>query len=355
MYSMTCHIRLMSRPRSVLPSDLLRSLERVGAKIADRRRDIADDFEGVVQGLNEISTTKFVQAESEIFQAARLYHHHDRPSSSQFSFLWSRKPFRPTAVQLPNVTGLEYLFLLHRNGFLREAALKKIAGPIPSPFLFVAVAWRLNDWVESVRTAAADCAARTFPETSPSVAAEAAMVLLQRKDKWLRWGAERAMLDMSFARSDVAEELAGRFAKAATGPCATILRQALRGGAIDKHLHCLAQEAIQPAVRAVAANTLIDGFASWPSGRRWRWTDKSMGIRRMESVFEKRAVTVHTDRRLQIATALRDRSAAVRNAAIAALIRYRAEIPEVFSLAASVLNDPSRRVRERAEFLLQAD
>lgn len=338
--------------RSILPADLLAALKRIGEKL-EQQLSVASDYEGVVRGLNALPPTSLAQAEREIFEAARLYHwaYRRRDASSTFKQWFTPKLSDDT--QLRRTPGLEYLFLFHRDGHLREAALREIVGPIPSVFLFVAIAWRLNDWATQVRAAAVDCAARAFTLTSPEVIAEGAMILLQRDNTWRRWDAERLKLDEAFARSDVAEKLADLLATRPTGPSATILRYALRNTSMDPHLSRLAKEAFQPAVRAVAVQALIDGFTSWPNGWRWRWIDKSMGDRRVETVFETRKLTVQPDRLGQIQAGLRDRSAAVRNAAIAGLIRYGDAIPELEQLAEPLLGDPSRRVRERAEFFLR--
>lgn len=85
----------------------------------------------------------------------------------------------------------------------------------------------------------------------------------------------------------------------------------------------------------------------------WRWIDTSMGLRQAETAFASRNLDVPIARQVEIEAGLRDRSAAVRNEAISGLIRYREEIGDVRSLAEPLLNDPSRRVRERAAFLLR--
>ena len=54
--------------------------------------------------------------------------------------------------------GLRYLFIFHGDETIREAALGKIVSGLPSPFLFAAIAWRLNDRALPVRRAAAECA-----------------------------------------------------------------------------------------------------------------------------------------------------------------------------------------------------
>src|SRR6218665_2975473 len=41
--------------------------------------------------------------------------------------------------------------LFHHSGYVREAALKRIDGPVPNAFFLVALVYRLNDWVPEVR------------------------------------------------------------------------------------------------------------------------------------------------------------------------------------------------------------
>lgn len=337
---------------SALPNDLADALRGIGDRL-EQQLDIAGDYEGVVQGLNGLPPALLAQAEREVVETARLYHWNYRRRDVPSTFKRWFSPRLSDSEQLHRVPDLEYLFLFHRDGLIREAALKKMAGPIPSAFLFVAVAWRLNDWVTQVRAAAVDCAARVFPLTSPGVIAEGAMILLQRDSTWRRWDSERLRLNEAFARPDVAERLADLLATRTIGPSATILRYALRSSSMDAHLSRLARQAVQPAVRAVATQALIDGFTSWPNGWRWRWIDKSMGDRRAETIFEKRELTVPTDRMAQVKASLSDRSAAVRSAAVSGLIRYHDEFADARSLAEPLLSDPSKRVSERAEFLLR--
>lgn len=323
-------------------------LSRVGKKL-EQQQDVEGDFPGIVAGLSEIPPAHLARAEADIVEAAHLYRW--RRETPVIARLFSLR--LTDREQLKHVQGLEFLFLFHRDGHIREAALHKLVDPIPGAFLFVALAWRLNDWVSQVRAAAVDCAMRVFPLTAPEVIAEGAMVLLGRDGTWGRWASERQILEKTFERPDVAEKLADILATRVAGPSATVLRHALRGTAIDRYLGQLARDAIQPAVRAVATQALIDGVARWPNGWQWRWIDKSMGIRKAETAFESRSLTVRSDRFAQIEAGLGDRSAVVRNTAISGLIRHRDTAPSVRYLAEPLLNDRSRRVRERAEFLLE--
>lgn len=338
------------RDFTILPDDLRDTLLDIGSKLTEGHK-IGRDFSQISDMFAALDPADLPRAESEIVATACLYHWR-RESSVIEKLLGTRVS---DADQLNAVDGLEYVFIFHRDGRLREAALRKIRGPLPNAFLFAAIAWRLNDWVTPVRQAAVDCATRAFPNTSGEIVAEASMILLARQTTWGRWGSERAILDNAMSRHDVASCLASIFANRTTGPMASLLRQALRGGSMDKHLDYLAVSAVQPAVRAAATQSLVNGYTEWPAGWRWRWIDKSMGVRRRETEFARRALTVAVDRESLIRRGLKDRAAAVRNAAISGLIRNQADVADARQLASAMLTDKSAAVRERAEFVINRD
>jgi hypothetical protein len=337
------------RDRSPLTSSLRDFLGEIGSRLR-RRQKLNLDARDLVERLGEIDPLNLSKAESDIVLVAELHRWHRRPTIWGEMFLGRLGH----AAQLRSTPGLEFLFLFHRDGRLREAALRKIEGPIPNAFLFAAIAWRLNDWVYPVRMAALDCAERAFPLTEPSVVARAALVLLNRRASWARWGSNGQLLDAAFERADVLSSLVALIAKSPDGPLATLLRHSLSTNVMmDDHLERLATVALQPSVRAVAMQSLIDGFATWPAGWRWRWIDKSMGIRRRERVLEKRPLVVGTDPHRMIRIALVDRAAAVRNVAIQSLIQRCADMDDARSLALKALGDRSAAVREKAAFVVE--
>lgn len=332
---------------ALLSSELVTALAEVGAKL--RVGDDAAFSLGVALDLlAQLDPGHVAKADGEIAAAAGL----DRqPPQSLLGKIFSPRP--SGASQLLQTLGLEYLFVFHRDGRLREAALLKITGGLPSPFLFAAVLWRLNDWAEPVRQAAARCASRSFPITNPAIVALTAAELLVRQASWRRWREERSILNEVFGRSDVAAELANLMAVATTGPQASTLRYALRTPVLDQYLEQLAFNATQPSVRAVALRTLIDGKAEWPSGAAWRWIDKSMGLRRRETVFDQRSLTIAPPRAILIKRGIRDKSAAVRRVALTGVIRHILGTAEARAFAAPLQFDRSSSVREKAEFILR--
>ncbi len=333
-----------------LSPDLHVTLAEIGQKLARSER-IGEELVRAVDLMSDLSPADIARADSAIADAALLHIHRQVPSRVG---LWLR--FRTNVSdmeQLLRTPGLEKLFIFHRDGRLREAALVRLSGGLPNPFLFAAIAWRLNDWAYPVRAAAVLCARRCFPSTAPAVVAATARALLVRRLTWARWANECQPLDEAFTRADVAQHLADIFIQSRTGPAATMLRHALRCPALDQYLNEIARRAVQPAVRAVALETLIDRRAKWPIGYAWEWIDKSMGLRRRVIAFDNRDVDIATSKGDLIARGVHDRSAAVRRVALDAVIRHMSGISEGKEYAAKLAEDSSWSVRERAAFILR--
>ncbi len=344
---LTVHAERMPPRPDILPPALLAALAQVGSRLANGDGPGAE-LDAALTLLAGLPPGQISRADTAIAAAANLCCCMPRS-------IPDRRPSRRStdAEQLLRTPGLEYLFLFHRDGRLREAALLRITGGLPTPFLFAAVLWRLNDWAAPVRDAAARCADRSFPATAPAVVAQAAPALLTRQTSLSRWNHERALLDRALARDDVAEHLFRLIAGGATGPLASILRHALRLPALDPHLARIALESVQPSVRAVALDALLNGEAEWPSGSAWQWIDKSLGVRRRVTVFDHRPLTVAFPKQELTARGIRDRSAVVRRAALTAVIRHLPGTPEGRDHATALVADRSASVRERAGFILR--
>lgn len=288
-----------------------------------------------------------VHLDSQIAAAAWLRH---KPTGTRvLPRLWGW----PThEKQLQRTPLLEYIFLCHRDGRLREAALNRVSGGMPTAFLFAVVCWRLNDWVRPVREAAVRCAERCFPSTSPEVAALALSALMIRTGSWGRWGEERHFFEALLARPDVAAALAKVIGERPTGAMARLLRASAKTPHMDGHLASLCRTAVQPAVRAAALNMLLLGEAAWPAGREWQWIDKSMGLRRWAMRYDRRKIDVLTDATVLIEQGIVDRSALVRGVALSGAIRHMRGTVEERDYATRLKDDRSRSVRDRAMFIL---
>jgi hypothetical protein len=300
-----------------------------------------------IDRLSALPPKLVVQAEREISILAR-------PSFRQLGLrLFARES--PDLGHLKKTPALAWLFLFHADGYVREAALKIIYAPPESPFFFAALALRLNDWVPEVRAAAKRCLALVSPRISSAVAADTALFLFGRRLLWVRWSGEDEALDRVFERPDVGDAIAMRLHDGVAGPLAACLRQALRYPSFDKHLGTLAATAVQPAVRALALGCLIAGKVEWPVGFTWTWIDKVYGKRKQVPVFASRQLECS---RRPLAELIKDgvsnRSSAVRIVAADALVKARAEFPDIEVLVRQLASDPVPAVRLRGTYLLQA-
>jgi hypothetical protein len=128
-----------------------------------QRKPLQPELGAVLFGFGQLPPDAVVSADSEVSARARL-HWQPRAEGSLLHRLFPKSSELEVLQRTPD---LEYLFLFHGDGHLREAALKKMEGGAPNAFCFAAIAWRLNDWVPQVREAARNCALRVFPVTDP--------------------------------------------------------------------------------------------------------------------------------------------------------------------------------------------
>lgn len=339
------HPGRMESPTSPLPPKLNIALQRLGAKLKSGRH-LEIEVQDVIEQMADLSPAAVVGLDSHIANAAELWH---RPTGNRVvAKIWGRVS---DAEQLLRTPSLEHIFLFHRDGRLREAALQRVAGGIPSAFLFAAICWRLNDWAAPVRKAATKCAERCFPATDSAVIASALSELMQRKDSWGRWRDERQLFEDQMARPDVAHSLVAIIAERPTGAMAKLLRSASKTPHLDNYLDEVFRSAVQPAVRSAALAMLLNREAVWPVGRGWEWIDKSMGLRRSVMIFDRRAIDVSIAAEELIRRGVDDGSSMVRGVALSGAIRHLRGTAIERSYADRLRHDRSRSVRDRAKFI----
>jgi hypothetical protein len=337
----------MGMRKSPFPPEIERLLSVVGRKLELGKKP-GLELPELIAALSDFPADAVRRAAPHLANSARLFISGD--ARSWLERLLGRTPtddWRAT-----HVPGMEYLLLFHFDGRLREKALKKIDGGLESPFWFGAICLRLNDWAEPVRKAAFLCAERCFPYTAAEVIADGAVSLVLAQSAWGRWHVERKVVDVALSRSDVVDQIANLICKKSTGPVSKVLRLLMKNSAIDVHLPRLATDARQPAVRAMAVQTIADMTAAWPNGWEWKWIDKSMGQRTMVQKFDKREIDIELDRLDVICTAAADNAAIVRRAALDAMIQHYPSSKRAAQLAHQLKNDKNYTVRARAAFFI---
>lgn len=257
---------------------------------------------------------------------------------------------RAGAARLPPAA--DWIMSFDRDGRVREAALRRLAGPASSVGRFTALAVRLNDWAPQVRTAAVEALARVGPLTPTGVIADASVFLLARRLAWKRGAEEALRLDDVFGAAGVAAAVADRLRDGRSGPLGRVLAHALRLPAYDAGLAELAHAARLPDVRATAAMALFRQEAVWPAGHGWAWVDKSMGVRRRVALTGRRAVGVAEPPGL-LRRALADRSALVRKAAADVVVQRMHALPDLERLTDALAADRSAAVRDRADYIFR--
>jgi HEAT repeat associated with sister chromatid cohesion len=314
--------------------------------------NIDEVLKSVVAQIGNQPPASIANADGEIANAAGLSWWQSEQSTLQRIF----RPQTSESQLLLKTLGLEYLFIFHRNGRLREQALNRIHGPLPSDFIVAAVAWRLNDWASQVRDSAVNCAKRCFDTTNPAVLARFFLSTLYQQASWGRWSdEERELLSRQLRRSDVTSELAQLMLTERNGPLPSALAYVSRFPEIDCHLESLAKNAINPGIRAIALRALIESETRYANGTQWRWIDKSMGQRRKEPRIECRQLTIAANRKELYLLGLEDKSAIVRRVALSGIIKFDRSELGYQTLAREYLADPSPSVRARAEFIVGTD
>lgn len=339
---------------SVLPPELQTDIAQLVKAINDDQ-DPTPHLSSFVRGIKVLPAEAISRACEEIPLIGTLRRRYDHVRTFWSIFRRTPKPTRGSDLDaLARYPQLAQLFIFHRDGWLREAALHSLSKPPDNPFEFTAVVYRLNDWVEPVRSAAAACARRLFPRTSANVVAEASLFLFRQIPKLGRWGErERGLLESTLYRSDVIRALAELLSARRSGPVALPFRHALRRPGLDDMLPRLASESPLPLVRAIAFETLIMKRARWLVQYRYEWVDKRFNIRRLVPEYDSRPVDHQLPVENLLRQAAKDSTVAVRKVAVRGLIDLRNSLSSDMSdLAHALAQDESSAIRERGKFYL---
>ncbi|AFY39323.1 hypothetical protein Lepto7376_3084 [[Leptolyngbya] sp. PCC 7376] len=184
-----------------------------------------------------------------------------------------------------------WLDLCSGNGFKREEVLIGIKSDAPNAFLFALVLRRLNDWVPAV----CDAARRQVPiiatQTRPEYVVDALWGILSHLSSWGRISKQEleVLLNLLYL-PDIAPLISKRIQERPAGPVASIMSQIGRISVLDNDLFDIAENAIQPAVRAKAYRYLLEKKVVWLEGRRWQWSDQYFRDGKYKAVLGTRVV-----------------------------------------------------------------
>jgi hypothetical protein len=246
---------------------------------------------------------------------------------------------------------LAHIYLFHWDGHMREAALRAPNAPRLTPFWVAAIVIRLNDWVPQVRQAAVDCLIKVLPKTDVEVLVDVARDLLHRRRQWTRGEEELAVLDKLISAPGVLNGLIAHLTVTYDRTPHRTLIAILKYPELDPALPGLMTAAPNPAVRAIAAHTLLADQARWPVGAQYEWIDKSMGRRRQVLRFESRPIACAISKDELIAVAAADRSVQVRKVAMQALIDAPDLWPDRQVLIDTMAKDRSGAIRAGIDYI----
>lgn len=262
---------------------------------------------------------------------------------------------KPQATNNPRLAKLN-----NYSGYVREAALNRLNGPINDPETIRFVFLRLNDWVPQVRAAAMAALLRCVETTSAEVWLPTLRTLLPQMGSWQRWvkGPQPTPRDAVYdllLLQDVLDVLLVDFLHSRKGKLGLVFALLNRNVLLDAHLQEIAAKAALPHIRGMALTCLLTGEMRWPTGAtQLVWVDKSLGKRRSERVYKTRPLSVDVPLLQVLETATTDKARRVRLNAADGLIAHRQNpevIPRIPELMARLSNDLSPAMQGRMEFL----
>ena len=258
--------------------------------------------------------------------------------------------------QQPNATPIwrTWLNLSHPDGRIREQTLHTLPARIPSTLYAILVLLRLNDWAAPVRAAARHRLADFAAATNPQHLAAALGSILRYWTSWGRMSPASKQDALVVLLSDaVAAQLATALAQSPAGPMTTLLAQLGQVATIDRHLPHIAVQAIQPALRAKAYQSLLSGKTTWVAGKEQEWIERRHNLYRWRTHLDSRPLTITVEHDPTLQQAAADRSPIVRRVAADAIIAALPHLgPSEQHLAARLAVDPNPSVAERGAYIL---
>lgn len=243
--------------------------------------------------------------------------------------------------------------LVHRDGYVREAALRHVPLADASPALALRLLERCNDWVPQLRKLAMArlcdvVALLPEPDLFPLVTA-----ILGRATSWQRWGRDMGGLANLFDKPAMRNAVNAYLMTASHGPVVRQARWAMRLGIVDAALADLALSARSNALRAIATECLLDSKVYWTEGREKVWIDKPMGLFRTQPRWQVRELgAVSYDRFALLRAGAGDKSPAVRRVVAEHLCKTGPE-PALAAAIASLLEDKNLTVAHRMLYFRQ--
>lgn len=250
---------------------------------------------------------------------------------------------------------LTWLGIVHGDGYKREKSLRALSGGAPNAFFLALFVRRLNDWVPQVREATREALPSLIKSTAPEHIAEVLCMLLL---SWNSWGKieeqdKQLFLDL-VTNKEMVLLLRSRLISSTAGPMPSLFTQVGRTDILDNYLNQIANEAVQPYVRAKAYRSLFEGRMTWVEGQEWQWIDKAYGRKKLIPVIAERKIDVQTPFLELLNRSANDRSSIVRQVSAEFLIRNIESLGiQARIFAEKFAADKSSNVVEQGRFVLR--
>lgn len=250
---------------------------------------------------------------------------------------------------------LTWLDIVSADGYKREKSLRALSGGAPNAFFLALFVRRLNDWVPQVREATREALPSLIKSTASEHIAEVLCMLLL---SWNSWGKieeqdKQLFLDL-VTNKEIVLLLKSRLISSTSGPMPSLFTQVGRTDILDKYLNQIADEAVQPYVRAKAYRSLFEGRMTWVESRKWQWIDKYYGEKKLIPVIAERKIDVQLPFLELLNRSANDRSSIVRQVSAEFVIRNIDNLGiQARVFAEKFAADKSSNVAEQGRFVLR--
>ncbi len=248
-----------------------------------------------------------------------------------------------------------WLGMIYADGYVRENSLRNMTTGAPNTFFLALFVRRFNDWVPQVRAAARAALPIVIQNTAPEYVIPALSMAIIRWHTWEHIETnDQALLLQTISHPDRTPQLVAYLINATAGPIPALLSQIGRSEHIDSYLNLIADNAVQPHVRAKAFRCLFEGRFFWLEYREFQRARGFYGQDTFTPIIGERKITVHVPLLDLLQRAADDPSSIVRKVAAEFVIRNIETLGnDAQDFAALFATDSSDNVAEQGRFILK--
>jgi len=262
---------------------------------------------------------------------------------------------RPKWARFLSESKHQWLRIIDVNGYVREDSLRNLTTGAPNIFFLALFVRRFNDWVPQVRAAARDALPTVIQNSAPEYVIPVLSIAILRWRKWAHIEtADKALLLQTISHPDRIQRLITQLINTTAGPIPALLAQMGRSENIDPYLNHIADNAVQPHVRAKAFRCLFEGRMFWLERREFQPARGFYDQDTFIPIIGERKITVHVPLLNLLHRAARDPSSIVRKIAAEFVIRNIETMGnEAQDFATCFATDNASSVAAQGRFILK--